>query len=163
MRRDLEAQLALWYRNLARRASQPPRVIAANPAFAGSTRLPADGDLIVRSRDGSGFLIDFKSAKRIEPASMLMVVRQILTYALMDESDEYEIGHVGFYFTRYGTWAHWGLQDLLDVGVDPNGTGGAGGTTFPQPVDSHRQALRRMLLDLRQPQALDVALPPRSR
>jgi hypothetical protein len=71
-------------------------VIAANPAFAGSTRLPADGDLIVRSRDGSGFLIDFKSAKSIEPASMLMVVRQILTYALMDESDEYEIGHVGF-------------------------------------------------------------------
>lgn len=158
LRRDLEAQLALWYRNPARQASKPPRVIAANPTFTGSTRLPADGDLIVRGKDGSGFLIDFKSAKRIEPAGMLMVLRQILTYALMDESDEYEIGHVGFYFTRYGVWAHWSLQHLLDVGVDPKA---AGGNTGPKPVDSHRQALRRMLLDLRQPEALHVALPAR--
>jgi hypothetical protein len=160
LRRDFESQLALWYRNPERQASKPPRVIAANPTFAGSTRLPADGDLIVRGRDGSGFLIDFKSAKRIEPASMLMVLRQVLTYALMDESDDYEIGHVGFYFTRYGVWAHCGLQELLDMGVDPKA---AGGNTGPKPVDAHRQALRRMLLDLRQPEALDVTLPPRSR
>lgn len=167
LRRDLEAQLALWYRNPARQASKPPRVIAANPTFAGSTRLPADGDLIVRGRDGSGFLIDFKSAKRIEPASMLMVLRQILTYALMDESDEYEIGHVGFYFTRYGVWAHWGLQELLDMGIGSGATGDAGSAGgivdlgHAKTVDSHRQALRRMLLDLRQPQAINVAIPRR--
>ena len=154
LRRDLEAQLALWYRNPARRGSQPPRVIAANPTFAGSTRLPADGDLILRGKDGTGFLLDFKSAKRIEPAGMLTVLRQVLTYALMDEQDEYEIGRVGFYFTRYGVWAHWGLQELLDTGIDPTGVTGVAGQS--KTVDSHRQALRRMLLDLRQPQALDV-------
>jgi hypothetical protein len=153
LRRDLAAQLALWHRNPARQSAQPPRVIAANPTFAGSTRLPADGDLIVRSKDGTGYLIDFKSAKRIEPVGMLVVLRQVLTYALMDERDEYEIRRVGFYFTRYGVWAHWGLQELLDTGMR---TGGAGQS---KTVDSHRQALRRMLLDLRQPQALDVATP----
>jgi hypothetical protein len=162
LRRDLAAQLALWYRNPARRGAQPPRVIAANPTFAGSTRLPADGDLIVRSKDGTGYLIDFKSAKRIEPAGMLVVLRQVLTYALMDEGDEYEIRRVGFYFTRYGMWAHWDLQELLDIGMGVGtGTlsGGAGGPGQSKTVDSHQQALRRMLLDLRQPQALEVALP----
>jgi hypothetical protein len=152
LRRDLAAQLALWHRNSARQSAQPPRVLAANPTFAGSTRLPADGDLIVRGKDGAGYLIDFKSAKRIEPAGMLMVLRQILTYALMDERDEYEIRRVGFYFTRYGVWAHWGLGELLDLGL------GAG---YSKTLDSHQQALRRLLLDLRQPQALDVAIPRR--
>lgn len=155
LRRDLAAQLALWYRNPARHGPQPPRVIAANPTFAGSTRLAADGDLIVRGKDGTGYLIDFKSAKRIEPPGMLVVVRQVLTYALMDEHDEYEIRRVGFYFTRYGVWAHWGLAELLDIGM------GAGGTQHLRTLDSHQQALRRMLLDLRQPQALDVAIPRR--
>jgi hypothetical protein len=157
LRRDLAAQLALWHRNAARRGPQPPRVIAANPTFAGSTRLPADGDLIVRSKDGAGYLIDFKSAKRIEPAGMLVVLRQVLTYALMDEGDEYEIRRVGFYFTRYGVWAHWGLAELLDTGMGAS----AGQSEHPKTVDSHQQALRRMLLDLRQPQALDVAVPRR--
>ena len=156
LRRDLAAQLALWHRNPARRSPQPPRVIAANPTFVGSTRLPADGDLIVRSKDGAGYLIDFKSAKRIEPAGMLVVLRQVLTYALMDEQDEYEIRRVGFYFTRYGVWAHWVLQELLDTGMS---AGATAGTRHSKTIDSHRQALRRMLLDLRQPQALDVAIP----
>lgn len=157
LRRDLEAQLALWYRNPARQSAQPPRVIAANPTFAGSTRLPADGDLIVRSKDGTGFLIDFKSAKRIEPPRMLSVLRQVLTYALMDEGDQYEINRVGFYFTRYGVWAHWDLQELLDKGMSVS-TESSGDTAHLRPLDSHRQALRRMLLDLRQPEALDVAI-----
>jgi hypothetical protein len=160
LRRDLAAQLELWYHNPARKGPQPPRVIAANPTFAGSTRLPADGDLIVRSKDGTGYLIDFKSAKRIESARMLMVLRQVLTYALMDEGDEYEIRRVGFYFTRYGVWAHWVLAELLNKGM---GTGTGAGQSEqrgqPETVDSHQQALRRMLLDLRQPQAIDVALP----
>ena len=138
LRRDLAAQLALWHRNPARRSPQPPRVIAANPTFAGSTRLPADGDLIVRSKDGAGYLIDFKSAKRIEPAGMLVVLRQVLTYALMDEQDEYEIRRVGFYFTRYGVWAHWVLQELLDTGM----SAGAEGRDNRRRCDSHRQALR---------------------
>src|SRR5207237_10900414 len=116
LRRDLAAQLALWHHNPARHSRQP-RVIAANPTFAGSTRLPADGDLVVRSKDDTGYLIDFKSAKRIEPAGMLVVLLQVLTYALMDEGDEYEIRRVGFYFTRYGVWANWGLQELLDTGM----------------------------------------------
>jgi hypothetical protein len=157
LRRDLAAQLALWYHNPARRGAQPPRVIAANPTFAGSTRLPADGDLIVRSKEDTGYLIDFKSAKRIEPAGMLVVLRQILTYALMDERDEYEIRRVGFYFTRYGVWAHWGLAELLDTGMGTD-AGQSEQRGHPKTVDSHQQALRRMLLDLRQPQALDVAV-----
>lgn len=37
-------------------------------------------------------------------------------------------------------------------------TGGAGEMGQSKTVDSHQQALRRMLLDLRQPQALDVAV-----
>lgn len=153
LRRDLAAQLALWHRNPARRGAQPPRVVAANPTFAGSTRLSADGDLIVRSKDGSGYLIDFKSAKRIEPAAMLMVLRQILTYALMDECDEYEIRRVGFYFSRYGVWAHWSLLELLNTGTGALGTGVKG---HSRTFDAHQQALRRLLLDLRQPQAIDV-------
>jgi hypothetical protein len=155
LRRDLAAQMALWHHNPARRAAQPPRVIAANPTFTGSTRLPADGDLIVRDREGTGYLIDFKSGKRVEPAGMLMVLRQVLTYALMDERDDYEIRRVGFYFSRYGVWAHWGVQELLDTGSGMTGAGPA------KTVDSHRQALRRLLLDLRQPEALDVAIPRR--
>jgi hypothetical protein len=155
LRRDLTAQLALWHRNPARKGAQPPPVVAANPTFAGSTRLPADGDLIVRSKEGTSYLIDFKSAKRIEPAGMLVVLRQVLTYALMDEGDEYEIRRVGFYFTRYGLWAHWSLQELLDMGI------GEADPEHSKPLDWHQQALRRMFLDLRQPQALDVATPRR--
>jgi hypothetical protein len=158
LRRDLAAQMALWHRNPARRGPHPPRVIAANPTFTGSARLPADGDLIVRDRDGTGYLIDFKSAKRIEPTGMLTVLRQVLTYALMDERDEYEIRRVGFYFTRYGVWAQWSVEELLAAGSNA-----AGARTGPaKPVDAHRQALRRLLLDLRQPEALDVAIPHRS-
>ena len=156
LRQDLAAQLALWHRNPARRGKRPPRVIAANPTFAGSKRLPADGDLIVRSQEGTGSLIDFKSAKRIEPAGMLVVLRQILTYALMDERDEYEIRRVGFYFTRYGVWAHWGLGELLDRGMSL-------GKGQSKSVDSHQQGLLRFLLDLRQPQAIDVATRSRGR
>lgn len=164
LHQDLAAQLALWYHNPARKGAQPPPVIAANPTFAGSTRLPADGDLIVRSKDGAGYLIDFKSVKRIEPAGMLMVLRQILTYALMDEGDDYEIRRVGFYFTRYGVWAHWDLGELLDTGAGTRDVGGTADTGDPgrsKTVDSHRQGLRRMLLDFRQPQAFNVAMPPR--
>lgn len=156
LRCDLAAQLALWHRNPARRGEQPPRVIAANPTFAGSTRLPADGDLIVRSKEGTGSLIDFKSAKRIEPSGMLVVLRQILTYALMDERDDYEIRRIGFYFTRYGVWAHWGLGELLDTGMGLDTGRGQSKT-----VDSHQQGLLRFLLDLRQPQAIDVVVPRR--
>jgi len=153
LRRDLAAQMALWSRNPARQAPQPPRVIAANPTFTGSTRLPADGDLIVRDREGTGYLIDIKSGKRIEPAGMLTMLRPVLTYALMDGRDEYEIRRVGFYFTRYGVWAHWSVQELLDTGSTP------AGVDTTKSADSHRQALRRLLLDLRQPEAIDVAIP----
>ena len=59
----------------------PVQAVVFAPILAGR-------DLIVRSKDGTGYLIDFKSAKRIEPAGMLVVLRQILTYALMDEGDE---------------------------------------------------------------------------
>jgi trk system potassium uptake protein TrkA len=77
LRRDLAAQLALWHRNPARRGPQPPRVIAANPTFAGSTRLPADGDLIVRSKEGTGYLIDFKSASDEVNVVTARVARQV--------------------------------------------------------------------------------------
>jgi hypothetical protein len=155
LRRDLAAQMALWYHSPARRAAHPPRVIAANPTFTGSARLPADGDVIVRDKEGTGYLVDFKSGKRVEPAGMLTLLRQVLTYALMDERDEYEICRVGFYFSRYGVWTHWSLQELLDTGPTMARDGPA------ERVDPHRQALRRLLLDQRQPEALDVTIPRR--
>jgi hypothetical protein len=118
--------------------------------------------LIVRSKEGAGYLIDFKSVKRIERPQVLAMLRQILTYALMDEGDRYEIRHVGFYFTRYGVWAHWDLQALLDTALVSGASGKASAVTRPaKTLDSHRQALRRMLLDLHQPEALNVALPRR--
>ncbi len=89
---------------------------------------------------------------------MLAMLRQVLTYALMDEQDDYEIRRIGFYFTRYGVWAHWGLGELLDLGMSSEGAGHSGQS---KTVDSHQQALLRMLLDLRQPQAIDVAIPRR--
>jgi hypothetical protein len=45
----------------------------------------------------TGYLIDFKLAKRNEPPQMLVVLRQVLTDALMDDGDAYEIRRVGFY------------------------------------------------------------------
>ena len=86
-------------------------------------------------------------------------LRQVLTYALVGESTKYVLRRLGFYFTHYSARAHWvhrGLQELLDIDVHTKEAGGTVGTKRPKPFDSRWQALRRMLLGLRQPEDLEA-------
>ena len=78
-----------------------------NPTFDGSVDVDgADADFIL-----ANCLIDIKST--ISPKISKLFLYQILGYAILDYSDQYHLGEVGFYFTRQGVTLQWPISDLL--------------------------------------------------
>ncbi len=78
-----------------------------NPTFEGSADVGgADADLILGRT-----LIEIKTTKKAEIRPDWM--RQLLAYALLDYSNQYDIGSVGFYFPRQGLFLQWSLDEVM--------------------------------------------------
>lgn len=78
------------------------------PTFAGSLAVGgADADYIT----GDGLLVDVKATK--DPKLRLRDLQQIVCYALLDWTDEHDIGAVGILAARQGCLVTWQLRDLL--------------------------------------------------
>lgn len=90
------------------RAACPPELVHAGPDFAGSPDVGgADADLIA-----GDLLIDVKGT--ITPSRLgKHEFCQLLGYALLDYDDEYRIGRLGFYLSRFGRLITWPVDEYL--------------------------------------------------
>ncbi|MFV0256971.1 MAG: hypothetical protein ACK5PP_00790 [Acidimicrobiales bacterium] len=124
-----EALLALAPDNAIRQLSELSRLAATNlrphldgpyqlgPTFKGSTRCPADADLIA-----DGLLLEIKtrlgtrhpSTRVRRDALTLQDLYQLTAYALFDTDNQYGIDRVAVYSARYGFLISWPLNDLLN-------------------------------------------------
>jgi hypothetical protein len=94
----------------------PAGPVASGPDFDGSENLNADANLIA-----GGMLIDIKAGQGGKPrkdGTRIAVLSrteldQLIGYALMDYSDEYQIRTVAIYAARFGYLASWPLTGLL--------------------------------------------------
>ena len=108
---DLVAQAELVSGALGElRAACPPAEVHAGPDFAGPSDVGgADADLIV-----GGPLIDVKAA--VAPSRLRKPeFYQLLGYALLDYDDEYRIGALGFYLSRFGRLITWPVDEYLGL------------------------------------------------
>jgi hypothetical protein len=81
--------------------------LVLGPTFDGSLDVGgADADLIV-----DGLLIDFKSTAKCKLTSMIL--RQLISYWLLDYSDHYSVKEIGVYFARYGALWTMDISGLL--------------------------------------------------
>jgi len=94
-----------------------------NPTFGETSHYinGADGDLII-----DGFLIDFKTDKRISLGVNNQYLYQIIGYYILstenrlvgdrvigyEEEDPYDVNRIGFYFARYGCLSYIEIEDL---------------------------------------------------
>lgn len=85
-----------------------------NPKFDGSRDVGgADADLILE-----GCLIDIKTT--INPKLTTKTLYQLLSYALLDYTDHYQIREVAIYFARQRELVQWPLEDLIGTLADDN-------------------------------------------
>ena len=99
--------------------NSPATYPVMNPVFEGSPDVGgADADMIV-----DGCLTDLKCT--VQPAIKKEWLYQVLGYALLDYSNDFEIETVDFYMARQGTTISWNLDDLVrDLGKgNAQGTG----------------------------------------
>jgi hypothetical protein len=89
---------------------------ALGPTFEGSKLMSADADVIA-----GGLLVELKTGlgdKRSDGTRRCgletKTLYQMIGYVLLDLDDTYLIDSVGLYEARYGHFATWSLQDLLD-------------------------------------------------
>lgn len=104
-----------------------------NPTFEGSRDVGgADADLILGNT-----LVDIKAKKK--PNVSNYDLYQLLGYVLLDYSNHYNIGQVGFYLARQGIWHMWSLDKYLtSLGAKP-----------PHDLNLLRAAFRTMLASRR--------------
>ena len=109
-----------WAQELASLAQQTQQVVDCldasivihNPQFAGSKDVNgADADLIA-----DNCLIDFKTT--IKPAIQGKWLHQLLSYTLLDYSDDYRISSVGILLPRQAHLVTWPISPLIDVMSD---------------------------------------------
>jgi hypothetical protein len=94
----------------------PAGPVASGAVFDGSEDLNADADLIV-----GGMLIDIKAGQGGKPrkdGTRIAVLSraeldQLIGYALMDYSDDYQIRRLAIYAARFGYLVSWPLSELL--------------------------------------------------
>lgn len=77
------------------------------PTFTGSVLMKADADLIA-----AGLLLDLKTDSKFSLG--VLVLFQIIGYALLDFDDVYGLTELGIFSARYGHLATWDLGVLLD-------------------------------------------------
>ncbi|GAA1740892.1 hypothetical protein [Microbacterium paludicola] len=97
------------------------RPLVIGPTFDGSVLCSADADVIA-----GDLLVDLKTklgaknsrtGERADQLDLLQL-RQVVSYALFDRSDSFQIRRVGLYSARYGHLAIWSLGTLLDTLAD---------------------------------------------
>lgn len=115
---ELTALMNVASKNLLGQLEEP---LAIAPTFdltapGDAQRIAAEADLIA-----NGVLIDIKSnlAPKTKAGLRPDILRpehlhQLLAYALLDQSDTFQIEHVGIYSARYGTLTTWPLQYAMD-------------------------------------------------
>jgi hypothetical protein len=94
----------------------PAGPVASGAEFDGSEDLNADADLVA-----GGMLIDIKAGQGGKPrkdGTRIAVLSrteldQLIGYALMDYTDEYQIHTVAIYAARFGYLVSWPLTELL--------------------------------------------------
>jgi hypothetical protein len=80
--------------------------VVVGPVFADSVLVGgADGDFIVSKN-----LIEIKCEA---PGFRSTTIRQLIAYALLDSTNEYELAKCSVYLARFGTLAAWDLDDLI--------------------------------------------------
>jgi len=78
------------------------------PTFTGSALIRADADLIA-----AGLLLELKTTAK-KPSLGITDLFQVISYALLDFDDEYNITELGIFSARYACLATWGLGALLE-------------------------------------------------
>ena len=115
---ELAALMSIASKNLLGQLEQP---LAVAPTFDLTT--PGDAQRIAVEADliANGILIDIKSnlAPKTKAGRRPDILRpehlhQLFAYALLDQSDTFQIEHVGIYSARYGTLTKWPLQYAMD-------------------------------------------------
>lgn len=85
-----------------------PGKVTAAPSFSGSPAVGgADADLILGST-----LVEIKSSG--SPVLSQRDYQQLVTYALLDFDDSYDLARVALLSARYGRMVTWDLEELLD-------------------------------------------------
>jgi hypothetical protein len=84
--------------------------VHAGPTFAGSPDVDgADADMIV-----DDLLIEIKST--VTPSRLgKRDFYQALGYVILDYDNEYRIGRLGFYLTRFGRLVTWTVEEYLTL------------------------------------------------
>jgi hypothetical protein len=104
---DLAAMAALLCERLANLVESPA---VLNPTFDGSVAIGgADADLVV-----DRMLLELKTTKQ-DKFERVDHVCQLLGYALLDYSNEYEIDRVGVYLARRGVLVSWSIGELMET------------------------------------------------
>lgn len=87
-------------------ADRPGGPWVIGPIFNRSRIINADGDLIT-----AGLLLDVKTSKQSSLSQHELY--QVISYALLDAEDEFDLDSVGLFNARYGHLATWDLDELL--------------------------------------------------
>jgi hypothetical protein len=104
---DIDQQMRLADRRLARARALPPRAKICGPTFAGSEDVPADADFVL-----GGVLLDCKATR--EPRRLgREEIYQLAGYLLLDYDDRFGISHVSLYLSRQGGLITWRTEDFL--------------------------------------------------
>jgi hypothetical protein len=108
---DMAAQVQLADSALsALRAACPPGRVHAGPVFGGSPDVGgADADMII-----GDLLVDTKALTAPSRISRRDFY-QLIGYALLDYDDQFGIGRVGFYLSRFGRLITWPVAEYLTL------------------------------------------------
>jgi hypothetical protein len=87
-------------------ARRPGRWVLG-PDFTGSALIKSDADLIA-----AGLLLDLKTVSKLSLGVTTMF--QVISYALLDFDDVYQLTEVGIFSARYAYLATWDIGALID-------------------------------------------------
>lgn len=93
--------------------SQPPSqgVVILNPTFDGSNDIGgADGDIIVNE-----VIWDFKTSQDPRSYRIKLWLYQLLCYAMLDYSNQYNLSSCGFYLVRQRKWISWAFEEIFEL------------------------------------------------
>ena len=103
---EIASEVSALYRIVKNRL--PAKGAVCGPQFAGSRAVGgADADLIAAK-----CLYDIKTT--VNPREKLVMdLRQLIGYALLDWDNEFDLARVGFCYPRQAVWMSWPLPELI--------------------------------------------------